>query len=186
MSKVYLFLSCRSMAPVTTFPLCALLEKETLNSSSNNFTDWYRNVRIVLKSAKKDYVLSQTLGALPDTATEDEIRIHQSKSDDSIAVQCIMLASMEPDLQKRFENWAAYELIQELKALFQKQARTERYEISKALFDCKMAEGSSVSQHVLRLSGHMQRLDTLGFQSPKSWALILFSLPSLRATVASS
>jgi hypothetical protein len=41
-----------------------------------------------------------------------------------------MLNSMEPDLRKCFGNWGAYEIIQELKGLFQKQARVERYEIS--------------------------------------------------------
>jgi hypothetical protein len=40
---------------------------------------------------------------------------------------------MEPELQKRFENWSPFETINELKDLFQRQARIERYEISQAL-----------------------------------------------------
>jgi hypothetical protein len=69
---------------------------------------------------------------------------------------------MEPDLQRRFENWGPYETLVELKGMFQQQARAERYEISQALLDCKMAEGSSVSAHVIKLHGYVQRLEALG------------------------
>ena len=34
-----------------------VLEKEKLNGA--NFIDWYRNLRIVLRNEKKDYVLEQ-------------------------------------------------------------------------------------------------------------------------------
>ena len=40
--------------------------------------------------------------------------------------------------------------INELKGMFQQQARAERYEISQALLDCKMAEGSSVTDLILK------------------------------------
>ena len=50
-------LVCRSMARNNNFPLAVILEKEKLHESWTNFVDWYRNVRIVLKGAKKDYVL---------------------------------------------------------------------------------------------------------------------------------
>ena len=168
------------MAPHPTFALAPMLEKDKLTATGGNFTDWYRNLRIVLKSAKKEYILEKTLGdAPPDSATADEVNIYQSRSDDSIAVQCIMLASMEPELQKRFENYGAYEIIVELTALFQQQARAERYEISKALFECKMKEGDSVSQHILKLAGYWQRLEALGLKFPAELAtdLVLASLP---------
>ena len=168
------------MAPHPTFALAPMLEKDKLTATGGNFTDWYRNLRIVLKSAKKEYILEKTLGdAPPDSATVDEVNVYQSRSDDSIAVQCIMLASMEPELQKRFENYGAYEIIVELTALFQQQARAERYEISKALFECKMKEGNSVSQHILKLAGYWQRLEALGLKFPTELAtdLVLASLP---------
>ncbi|XP_044365028.1 uncharacterized protein [Triticum aestivum] len=56
----------------------------------------------------------------------------------------------------------------------------ERYEITKALLKCKMAEGSSVSQHLVKLVGYMWRLEALGTPIP-AWLctdLILLSLPS--------
>jgi hypothetical protein len=67
----------------------------------------------------------------------------------------------------------------ELKALFQQQARAERYEISKAMLYCKMEEGTSVSQHILKLAGYWQRLEALGFAIPATLGtdLVLSSLP---------
>jgi hypothetical protein len=168
------------MACNSAFPLAQLLEKEKLHESGTNFVDWFRNLRIVLKSAKKDYVLEQTLGPAPaDNATEDAFNVFQSRSDDCIAVQCAMLASMEPELQRRFEDWGPYETITELKGMFQQQARAERFEISQALLDCKMAEGSSVSTHVIKLHGYIQRLEALGVPFPMEFGtdLILKSLP---------
>ena len=50
--------------------------------------------------------------------------------------------------------------------MFQQQARAERYEISQALLDCKMAEESSVSTHVIKLHGYIQRLEALGVPFP--------------------
>ena len=63
--------------------------------------------------------------------------------------------------------------------MFQQQARAERYEISQALLDCKMAEGSSVSAHVIKLHGYVQRLEALGVPFPAELGtdIILKSLP---------
>ena len=60
-----------------------------------------------------------------------------------------------------------------------REARAERYEISRALLDCKMAEGSSVSAHVINLHGYVQRLKALGVPFPMEFGtdLILKSLP---------
>ena len=64
-------LVCRSMARNGNFPLSAILEKERLHDSGANFTDWFHNVRIVLKGAKKDYFFYATLGVPPmDNATQ--------------------------------------------------------------------------------------------------------------------
>jgi hypothetical protein len=41
-----------------------------------------------------------------------------------------MLYSLEPGLQRRFERHGAYEMFQELKFIFEKNARIERYETS--------------------------------------------------------
>ena len=40
-----------------------------------------------------------------------------------------MLASMEPDLQQQFKNIEAFDMIENLKSMFQMQARTERFNV---------------------------------------------------------
>ena len=54
-------------------------------------------------------------------------------------------------------------MFQELKLVFQTHARVERYETSDKYFAYKMEENSSTSEHVLRISGHYNRLNQVGF-----------------------
>ena len=77
-----------------------------------------------------------------------------------------MLYGLEPGLQKRFEHHRAYEMFQELKLIFQANARVERYEVSNKLCSCKMEENSSVSEHILRMSEYYNRLNQVGVNLP--------------------
>ncbi|KAK8600565.1 hypothetical protein V6N12_050418 [Hibiscus sabdariffa] len=90
-----------------------------------------------------------------------------------------LLATMNSELQKQHENMVAYEMIQNLKEIYEGQARQERYETSKALFQCKMIEGSPVGAHVIKMMGYIQTLEKLGFSLKDELAidLILQSLP---------
>ena len=124
------------MARTTPFNLGPMLEKEKLTANGSNFADWVRTLRIVLRSAKKEYILDAPLPAAPAAdASEDDKNVYATKIDDSTVVQCLMLTCMDPELQKRFENASAFDMIETLKALYQKQARAERYEITKALWE---------------------------------------------------
>ncbi|KAL4383480.1 hypothetical protein GQ457_15G019430 [Hibiscus cannabinus] len=78
-------------------------------------------------------------------------------------VGCLMLATMTPELQKQHEDMVAYEMIQDLKEIYEGQALQERYETSKALFQCKMSEGSPVGAQVIKMMGYIQTLEKLGF-----------------------
>jgi hypothetical protein len=53
-------------------------------------------------------------------------------------------------------------MIQGLRGMFENQARDEMCNISKALFACKLAEGSLVSPHVIKMMGYIETLDKLG------------------------
>jgi hypothetical protein len=52
-------------------------------------------------------------------------------------------------------------MIQRLRGMFENQARAERYNISKALFTCKLAEDSPVSPHVIKMMDYIETLDKL-------------------------
>ncbi|KAK8666012.1 hypothetical protein V6N13_006165 [Hibiscus sabdariffa] len=96
-----------------------------------------------------------------------------------VDVGCLMLATMDSKLQKQHENMVAYEMIQNLKEIYEGQARQERYETSKALFQCKMTEGTLVGAHVIKMMGYVQTLEKLSFPLKNELAtdLILQSLP---------
>nr|GFC17327.1 zinc finger, CCHC-type [Tanacetum cinerariifolium] len=58
-------------------------------------------------------------------------------------VACLMLDSMSPYLQRALENYKAYDMIQELKSMFEEQAKQELFEIVKAFHACKQEDGQS-------------------------------------------
>ena len=61
----------------------AFLEKTKLKDDGSNYSDWVRNLRIILIAAKKDYVLDAPLGEAPVfPATQDVMNAWQSRSDD--------------------------------------------------------------------------------------------------------
>lgn len=71
-------------------------------------------------------------------------------------------------------------MIVALKSMFETQARTERYNVSRALLGCRLKEGDPLSPHVIKMVGYLQSLDRLGFPVSKEFAIdiVLNSLPS--------
>ena len=107
------------------------------------------------------------------------MNVWQSKADDYSIVQCAMLYGLEPGLQRCFERHGAYEMFQELKLIFEANAWIERYEVSNKFYSCKMEENSSVSEHILRMSGYHNHLTQLGVNLPDDSVIdrVLQSLP---------
>lgn len=116
-----MFFCCRSMArnnQPTPFALRSILEKEKL--SGTNYSDWIRNLRIVLRAEKKESVLDTPIPDEPlDTDTAAIRATYKRACDESLEVSCLMLACMEPDLQKQFDGQDAYDMIIALKDMFQ-------------------------------------------------------------------
>ena len=116
----------------------AFLEKAKLIDDGSNYMDWVRNLRIILIIAQKNYVLDASLGARPAAgATPDVMNVWQDKSDDYSIVHCDMLYGLESGLQRCFEHHGAYEMFQELKLIFQANARVEKYDVSNKFYSCK-------------------------------------------------
>ena len=51
----------------------AFLEKANLKDDGSNYTDWVRNLRIILIAAQKNYVLEAPLGARPDAGETPDV-----------------------------------------------------------------------------------------------------------------
>ncbi|KAJ9568333.1 hypothetical protein OSB04_004299 [Centaurea solstitialis] len=145
--------------------LRSILEKDKLTGA--NFLDWERNLMIVLRHERKWYVLEEPLGeAPPANATANVRNAYRKHSDDLLDVGCLMLATMSPDLQTGLMNTNAYDMIRQLRDMFQTQARTERYDATRAFNACKMAKGTSVSDHVMKMKKHIDHLERLGHPVP--------------------
>ncbi|KAK1604804.1 hypothetical protein QYE76_028477 [Lolium multiflorum] len=156
------------------------LEKEKLKSNGSNFTDWFRHVRIFLNGGNLQYVLDAPLGDPPAETETDEVKnVYMTRKTRYSQVLCAILCSLESDLQKRFEHHDPHELIKELKTIFETHAVVECYEASKHFFSCMMEEGSSISEHMLVMTGHAKKLSDLGIVIPNRLGInrVLQSLP---------
>ncbi|KAK8686135.1 hypothetical protein V6N13_125162 [Hibiscus sabdariffa] len=152
---------------------------------------------LVLKQERKEYVIEEPVPDEPAAnaprADKDKFKKHM---DDMVDVVCLILSTMSLELQKRHKDMVAYEMIQNHKEIYEGQARQEsgsschkeiyegqarqeRYETSKALFQCKMIEGSPVGAHVIKMMGYIQTLEKLGFPLKNELAtdVILQSFP---------
>ncbi|GJS03276.1 retrotransposon protein, putative, ty1-copia subclass [Tanacetum coccineum] len=95
-------------------------------------------------------------------------------------VACLMLGSMPPELHGQLENSSPYEMLQELKSMFNKQAGVERFNLIQTFHACKKEKGKSVSSYVLKMKGYVEQLERLGYVLPQdlSVGLILNGLTS--------
>src|SRR3954466_5295688 len=165
-------------APTINFN--AFLEKEKLKNNGSNFADWFRNLRIVLNAGNLTYVLGAPLGDPPAADATDEVKnVFLTQKNQYSTVQCATLYGLESELQKRFENHDPHDIVRELKMIFEAHVAVESYEASEKFFNCKMEEGSSASEHVLKMSGHASKLQSLGLVITNALGIhrVLQSLP---------
>ena len=97
-----------------------------LKDDSSNDADQVRDLRIILITAQKNYVLDAPLGDKPIAGADaDVMNVWLAQYDDYLIVQCTMLNGLESGLQRRFERHGPYEMFQELKLIFQANTRVE-------------------------------------------------------------
>ncbi|GJY16329.1 hypothetical protein Tco_0386751 [Tanacetum coccineum] len=148
--------------------------------TGSNFTNWYRNLRIVLRYKKKIKFVEQPIGPAPDreTADPDTIDKYYESVNLEQEVSCIMLSSMSPDLQRTLEKYNAFDMMKELKTMFEEQAKHELFKIVKAFHTCKQEDGQSVSSYILNMKRYLDTLERLGYAMPKELgvSLVLNSL----------
>ena len=151
-------------------PLSKILEENKLTGP--NFTDWLRNLRIVLNLEKIGYVLDQDpplIGIIPDDADVDQLDVHNAEvaafdkwKDDDLRAKSYVLASMTNELQRQHEKMPdAKSMVNHLQELYGEHSRIARYEVTKALFRAKLQEGGNVGDHVLNMIGLLERLEEL-------------------------
>ncbi|GJX00945.1 glucose-1-phosphate adenylyltransferase small subunit, chloroplastic/amyloplastic, partial [Tanacetum coccineum] len=116
----------------------SFLEKEKL--SCPNFFDWYGNLRIILTVEdlltylEHPIQISATLG---QQISADVLAAHTRLVKASNEIKFLILVSMTPELQKKLEHFAAFDMLQESKTIFSHQAEQELLETVKAFHACK-------------------------------------------------
>ncbi|KAL0293240.1 UNVERIFIED_CONTAM: hypothetical protein Sangu_3241800 [Sesamum angustifolium] len=112
---------------------------ESNKFNGTNYNNWLRNLRIVLDFENQGNVLYKPLPtALPEGSSPEEWVRFEKWLEDNCKARSIILASMTNNIQKHI-----------------------RYAATKAFFGTKMAEGSSVHSHWVKMLSLMEKLEDL-------------------------
>jgi gag-polypeptide of LTR copia-type len=69
---------------------------------------------------------------------------------------------MSSELQKRLETHGAFDIMDQLKKIFQEKAQTEMCNLTKALMKCSMRDNESVSANMFKVTRYIEQLEKLG------------------------
>nr|XP_043629851.1 uncharacterized protein LOC122601148 [Erigeron canadensis] len=155
----------------------SMLEIEKL--SGPNFNDWYRQVRINLRAEKKYQVLEEQRPVAPGpNASNEELADYAAAYDKYNEVACLMLGSMNVDLQKKFKHSFPCDMLTELKFLCEKQAGVELFDLVDQFHDLRHEQGTPVSPHILKMKRYFEQLERLNYAYPQpiTISMILKSL----------
>ena len=178
------YLLLKFLAKMSSVPnlLRGMLENAKLAIDGSNFSDWYLKLCIVLRLEDLLHVLDDPVPAPADLSkpTDAELESQKKWKEQEKMVQALILATVGDQLQRKFINVSARDIMAELTKLFTDSARKERYRTTMALTRCKMAEGDSVSLHFLRMQTHLEKLEKMKTPMPEELAedVILGSLPA--------
>ncbi|GJZ03444.1 retrotransposon protein, putative, ty1-copia subclass [Tanacetum coccineum] len=155
----------------------SMFEKEKL--SGNNFNEWFARLKLVLRVEKKMHVIEQPLPPAPEPVAEPNVVDQWTALYDAhTEIACLMLGSMTPELHRQFELYYPFDMIQELRSMFEKQAGVEKFDLIQSFHACKQEEGKPVADYVLKMKGYVEKLERLGYVLPQdiSVGLILNGL----------
>ncbi|GJY95102.1 retrotransposon protein, putative, ty1-copia subclass [Tanacetum coccineum] len=89
---------------------------------------------VVLRVEKKMHVIEQPLPPAPEAGAEPNIVAQWTALYDAhTEIACLMLGSMTPELHRQFELHYPYDMVQELRSMFEKQAGMEKKANKKSL-----------------------------------------------------
>ena len=143
-------------------PLVAILNQNKLTGS--NYVDWKRNSNIVLTVEEHKYVLSQAcsnFSSLDAPHKENQWYDHWQKSNEM--AKCYILASISNVLQHQMQDVElVLDIMLSLKEMFGEEGCSVRQETMRQIYNTKMAKGTLVREHFLRMISHLNTLEGLG------------------------
>ena len=88
----------------SNFSLLSIMSKKKFTGP--NYMDWMRNLKMTLRYDGKEYVLNKPLVEIDhSTVTPQESASYNKHSNDATKAACIMVATMEPELAKFYEDY---------------------------------------------------------------------------------
>ncbi|GKA21228.1 hypothetical protein Tco_0701217 [Tanacetum coccineum] len=60
----------------------------------------------------------------------------------------------------------------DLKSMFEKQARVERFDLIQTFYACKQEEGKPVAAYVLQMKGYVDQLERLGYMLTTKYLIV--------------
>ena len=128
--------------------LQSLLDSEKLTGS--NFDNWYRKLKIVIEYKQILYVITDPEPEEPTPNTWGTVRDTYLKWLNNLTTVCyIMRASMNDEFSQKFEEAQPEKMLQVLRESFDIPDDVEWYKTSCTIFNTRMREGASVTDHVL-------------------------------------
>ncbi|KAK4409424.1 hypothetical protein Sango_0015400 [Sesamum angolense] len=164
-------------------PLNTILEANKFDGT--NYSNWLRNLRIVLDFKNQTYVLDKSLPqTLPKGFLVGERLTFEKFTqwhEDNQKVPSIVLSSMSNEIQKQYERYKdVWSIMHRMKELYAVPDRHIRYAVTKAFFGARMIEGSSVREHAVMMPSLVEKLKDLQADLEKEETyvdVILQSLP---------
>ncbi|KAL0311614.1 UNVERIFIED_CONTAM: hypothetical protein Sangu_2456100, partial [Sesamum angustifolium] len=152
------------MTEMSQNPPNTILEANKFDGT--NYSNWLRNLRIVLDFENQTYILDKSL---PQTLLEGFLpgeRLTFEKftqwHEDNRKVHSIVLSSMTNEIQKQYERYEDVWLIMHhMKELYTVPDRHIRYAAMKAFFGVRMIEGLSVREHGVMMLFLVEKLKDL-------------------------
>ncbi|KAL0439137.1 UNVERIFIED_CONTAM: hypothetical protein Slati_2396700 [Sesamum latifolium] len=118
-----------------------------------NYSDWLRRLRIVLDYENQGHIIDEPLPrTLPAGSTfEKRITFGRWRAYHR-KVRSVVLASMSKDIQKQYDRLDdVASILARMKEVYAIPDRYTRYVATKEFFRTKMAEGSSVQEHGVKM-----------------------------------
>ena len=143
-------------------PLAAILTQNKL--TGNNYVDRKLNLDIVLTAEDHIYIFSTPCPLEPpaNAAAAVKREFDKWKKLNGMA-HCYMLASMAGVLLHQFQsNDSTVSIMDSLKGIFGDYSRPNRQVAMQKLIGAKMTEVTPVREHVLKMIGFLNELETLG------------------------
>nr|XP_018628024.1 uncharacterized protein LOC108946039 [Nicotiana tomentosiformis] len=122
------------------------------------------NLDIDLTAESYKFVITEEYPQKPDEdATDDQVKAYDKWVKADEMTRCYILASMANILQHQHQSiGSAYDMLESLKDMFSEKNHAAKQTTMKAFLNTKMAERSSVKDHVLKMMCLLNELEVLG------------------------